>query len=94
MDVTILLHFFSIFAVASFKATVVNQPFNRAQIEILNAMASLKSEEDLRELKQAISNFFAERADREMERLWEEGVINEEVIEGWKNEHMRTPYHQ
>lgn len=75
-------------------ATVVNQPFNRAQIEILNAMASLKSEEDLRELKQAISNFFAERADREMERLWEEGVINEEVIEGWKNEHMRTPYRQ
>ena len=57
-------------------------------------MASLKSEEDLRELKQAISNFFAERADREMERLWEEGVINEEVIEGWKNEHMRTTYHQ
>lgn len=75
-------------------ATVVNQPFNRAQIEILNAMASLKSEEDLRELQQAISNFFAERADSEMERLWEEGVINEEVIEGWKNEHMRTPYHQ
>lgn len=75
-------------------ATVVNQPFNRVQIEILNAMANLKSEEDLRELKQAISNFFAERADREMERLWEEGVINEEVIEGWKNEHMRTPYHQ
>ena len=57
-------------------------------------MANLKSEEDLRELKQAISNFFAERADREMERLWEESVINEEVIEGWKNEHMRTPYHQ
>ena len=57
-------------------------------------MASLKSEEDLRELQQAISNFFAERADREMERLWEEGVINEEVIEGWKNEHMRTTYHQ
>ena len=75
-------------------ATVVNQPFNRAQIEILNALASLKSEEDLRELQQAISNFFAERADSEMERLWEEGVINEEVIEGWKNEHMRTPYHQ
>lgn len=75
-------------------ATVVNQPFNRAQIEILNAMASLKSEEDLRELQQAISNFFAERADSEMERLWKEGVINEEVIEGWKNEHMRTPYHQ
>ena len=23
---------------------------------------------------------------------WDKGMINENVIEGWKNEHMRTPY--
>ena len=23
---------------------------------------------------------------------WDEGVINEEVIEKWAHEHMRTPY--
>jgi len=27
-----------------------------------------------------------------MDRLWDEGVINEQVVEDWKHEHMRTPY--
>ncbi len=70
----------------------IRQPFNQAQIELLNTMASLKSEADLIELKQAIARFFAERADREMERLWENGTINEKTLESWKHEHMRTPY--
>ena len=70
----------------------VRQPFNQAQLELLSTMASLKSEADLIELKQAIARFFAERADREMERLWENGTINEETLESWKHEHMRTPY--
>lgn len=55
-------------------------------------MASLNTEADLVELKQAIARFFAERADREMERLWENGTINEETLESWSHEHMRTPY--
>lgn len=74
--------------------TAVRQPLNSAQIELLGAMAQLNTEEDLMELKRALSKFFAERADREMERLWNEGVINEQVIEDWGKEHMRTPYRQ
>lgn len=74
--------------------TVVRQPLNSAQIELLGAMAQLNTEEDLMELRRALSKFFAERADREMERLWNEGVINEQVIEDWGKEHMRTPYRQ
>ena len=70
----------------------IRQPFNQAQLELLNTMASLKSEADLIELKQAIARFFAERADREMERLWENGTINEETLKLWEHEHMRTPY--
>ena len=54
----------------------------------------MNTEEDLMELRRALSKFFAERADREMERLWNEGVINEQVIEDWGKEHMRTPYRQ
>ena len=72
----------------------VRQPVNPAQLELLSTMASLNSESDLIELKQALARFFADRADREMERLWEEGTINEETLESWKHEHMRTPYHQ
>ena len=70
----------------------LTQPLNAAQIELLNSVAHINSEEDLRELKHALSLFFAKLADREFDRLWDEGVINEEVIEGWRHEHMRTPY--
>ena len=70
----------------------VSQPFNQAQLELLSTMASLKSVADLIELKQAIARFFAERADREMERLWGNGTINEETLKSWGHEHMRTPY--
>ena len=71
----------------------VKQPLNAAQIELLNSVAHLESEEDLHELKHTLSLFFAKLADRELDRLWDEGIINEEVMEGWKHEHMRTPYH-
>ena len=69
-------------------------PFSAAQIELLNAMAWLKTDEELFALRHAISEFFADRADQEMDRLWDEGILNDEIVEGWKNEHMRTPYHQ
>ncbi len=73
--------------------TVLKQPLNAAQIELLNSVAHLESDEDLHELKRTLALFFAKLADKEMERLWEDGTINEEVLEQWEHEHMRTPYH-
>ena len=73
--------------------TVLKQPLNAAQIELLNSVAHLESEEDLHELKHMLALFFSKLADREMERLWEEGTINDDVLEQWEHEHMRTPYH-
>ena len=32
------------------------------------------------------------QAEDALDRLWDEGVLNEGVMEEWKNEHMRTPY--
>ena len=72
----------------------IRQPLNPAQLELLSTMASLTTETDLIELKQALARFFAERADREMERLWDNGTINEETLTSWEHEHMRTPYRQ
>lgn len=66
--------------------------FNKAQIEVLNALSVLTQEEDVYALKQAISEFFAKRADNAMEKLWESGAWNEAKVQSFANSHYRTPY--
>ena len=29
---------------------------------------------------------------KEIDRLWENGVLNEDKVSSWSDEHMRTPY--
>ncbi|MCC8113919.1 MAG: dephospho-CoA kinase [Bacteroidales bacterium] len=65
---------------------------NKAQIEVLNALAYLHTEEDIIALKQALSDFFAKRADEEMERLIASGQWSDASLESLKNSHYRTPY--
>ena len=66
--------------------------FNNAQLEILDLMSYVESKETLDEIRDMLSRNFAEKAQKEIDKLWEEGTINDAVIEGWKTEHMRTPY--
>lgn len=66
--------------------------FNQAQVELLGAMSALHSDSDLIALKQAISEFFARRADEEMEKLWQDGKWNEKTLETLRTAHYRTPY--
>ena len=68
--------------------------FNEAQLELLSVMASVKDDAELMALKHAISEFFARRADEEMEKLWQSGEWNEQTLQDLKNAHYRTPYQQ
>ena len=65
---------------------------NQAQLQILDMMSFIKSEDTLKELKQVISDFFARQAQEEFNRLWEAGDLNEEKIESFRDLHERTPY--
>ncbi|MCF0198458.1 MAG: dephospho-CoA kinase [Bacteroidaceae bacterium] len=65
---------------------------NKAQIEVLNALSHLTTAEDVLMLKQAIAEFFAKRADAEMEKLWEQGAWNENTLQDFSTAHYRTPY--
>ncbi len=73
---------------------VIRKPnnFTPAQIEVLNAVAHLRTEEEIRGLKQAISNYFFDLVDKEMDKLWESGAWNEQTLENLKHAHYRTPY--
>lgn len=66
--------------------------FNAAQLQILDLMAYVESEDTLNEIKDMLSNYFAQKAEREIDKLWDNGQINNTMIEEWKHEHMRTPY--
>ena len=66
--------------------------FNNAQLEILDLMSYVESKETLDEIRDMLSRYFAEKAQKEIDKLWEAGTINDDVVEGWKTEHMRTPY--
>jgi capsule polysaccharide export protein KpsE/RkpR len=65
---------------------------NSAQLEILDMMSYIKSEETLNDLKEVISDFFARQAQEEINRLWETGELNEEKVESFRYLHERTPY--
>ena len=63
-----------------------------AQLELLNVVNSINSEAELNEFKNLLAHYFAQKAQKAIDALWDEGVINEQTIEQWGAEHMRTPY--
>ncbi len=66
--------------------------FNKAQLEMLDIMAGIRSEEELEELKHVISEFYARRADEELDKLWQSGEWNEQALKELGEAHYRTPY--
>ena len=61
-----------------------------AQLEYLNALNSINTEAELRDFKNLLAHYFAGKAQKAIDALWDEGVIGEETIEQWGAEHMRT----
>ena len=43
-------------------------------------------------LNKEISDYFVKRADAELDRMWNDGTLNEERIESFRHLHERTPY--
>lgn len=66
--------------------------FTPAQRALINTFAYIKTDEEVNDLRNAISDYFARKAQLAIDKLWDEGVINVDVLEQWKKEHMRTPY--
>lgn len=50
----------------------------------------VESEDTLNEIKDMLSSYFAQKAEKEIDKLWDSGQIDNTVVEGWKHEHMRT----
>ena len=61
-----------------------------AQLELLDALNNINSEAELNEFKNVLAHYFANKAQKAIDALWDEGVINDETIEQWGKEHMHN----
>lgn len=66
--------------------------FNKAQLHLLQMMSYIKTNEELDELKNVLSDYFAKKVDSELDALCAQGAITESTIEEWCKEHLRTAY--
>jgi len=69
-----------------------NVGLNQAQMEFLQLLGRIKTEEELSELRQVVCDYYARKIDEEMDRLWAEGKWDNEKNEAVLKEHLRTPY--
>lgn len=60
------------------------------QLELLKIFSIPLQEEQIKEIKMLLSQYFADKATEEMDRLWDEKGWSQETMEEWANEHMRS----
>lgn len=69
-------------------------PFSNIQLELLQLYKSNIEDKDLIAIKQLISEYFAEKAIKKADEVWEEQNWNEKKVEELLHTKMRTQYHK
>ena len=64
---------------------------NEAQMMILESFAGATDEQELNDLMDVIRDFYVRRLEAEMNRLWDNGTLNQEALDQLKDEHLRHP---
>ena len=59
---------------------------------ILKSFASVSSKEELRVLMKTLKKFYAQRLEKELDRLWTNGTLDKNRLDELQTEHLRTPY--
>jgi hypothetical protein len=62
------------------------QPLSNVQIELLKIYSTNISEPELKELKDLIAKFYANKAIEFANKAWNEKNLNDETMDKWLNE--------
>jgi hypothetical protein len=62
------------------------------QLELLKIFSRNLPDEELLEIRSLLSHYFAQKVDKEFEKLEKERGWTAETYDQWAKEHMRTPY--
>lgn len=63
-----------------------------ARLEVLSAVSGINSKKELDEFRNMLARYFANKAQKAIDALWDSGEIDDVKVEEWGNEHLRTPY--
>ncbi|NJL13112.1 MAG: hypothetical protein HC913_09015 [Microscillaceae bacterium] len=63
-----------------------SKPLSNLQSELLKLYSTNISEQTLLEIKGMLSQYFAQRAVKQMDELWEKKQWNDETMENWLND--------
>jgi len=69
-----------------------SEPLNPVQLYLLKMFSYAKDERVLEEIRKSLTAYFAQRVERDMDKLWDEGLWDQDKNEAILKEHLRTPY--
>ncbi len=55
--------------------------FNPAQLYLLELFSSVKTEQELMDIKELISNYYAQRMDAMLEKMWQSGELDQKRLD-------------
>lgn len=70
-------------------ATQESTKLSNLQLELLKLYARPISDEELKDIKRMLAEYFVKKMDEELDRQWGEKGWTQETMEEWKNEHLR-----
>ncbi len=65
---------------------------NPAQMRILHMMSYIKTPQELNNLEEVLTQYFAKKVDEGIDGLCDNGSISLDTIEEWGNEHLRASH--
>ena len=63
---------------------------NPTQMHLLKLFAFNNSEDYAREIQMVLMRYFQQKLDEESDRLWEEGVLNQEKLDEIRHMHLHA----
>lgn len=70
----------------------MNAVFSPYQIQILDSISHVNNEDEIRDIRNLIADYFSNKALDAMDKLCNEGTLTTETIQSWSHEHLRTAY--
>ena len=71
---------------------LATKQLNPVQLNILNLMSYIDTEQEQKELQDILLQFYRVKADNLLRQFQKEKGITQETLDEWSNQHERTPY--